>query len=675
LNIRSCPTAPIAKKSPTDTKVFGTKVQDDYRWLETDGAERDGWLKGQMSQTDCKLDSYPNHGAIKERLVEAFKSQKAAFQGDMQKGEGYSVQWSREAGAQYLRLTKFEDGSTDGEVVFDPADWPKGETLGWTTISPDKKFLAYGRVINGMDVGRMEIMDLKSGKIVRTLDGQDAQDPPTWAGNDDKLYFSAKEGYSGFLGYDISDDAITQKASGWLAPYGDIAEHDGNLLYTTNAPTYLDEEAIFINKNGVEMKTDIPVGRMSFSHRGNHLFINTTAEAPNGKVLMVDLTETIEGAPPSRVLIPETPGRNITGVTALENAVAVSYSEKYMPGLAIYDLDGNIVHEIPFGDPGYLSGVGADDDGNLEFTWSTPVQPAITKKFDTKTGELSVVKEQKIPGFNPEDFKVERRWYKSADGTEVPMTLAYKNDVEKDGENPAHIYVYGGFRSAVDPYFSATRIPFLEAGGVYAIAHVRGGDELGEEWHSQATGLNRTKVYDDVAGAARFLAEAGYSSAEHLSIEGASNGGLVAGVAVTRNPELFDAAISEVGLHDMVRYEELGGRSWNQEYGSITNEQEAHGLLSWSPYHNIRKGVKYPAVMVTTGKHDDRVDPAHSFKFAAKMQEVDSPERPVYLRVEENLGHGHGATDEQWADRYADQWAFLLSELTDDDSKDKAEAA
>jgi prolyl oligopeptidase len=668
VQIQACPTKPYTPKTPTTSQIFGQAVRDDYRWLENDSQERDRWIQGQMGRTDCQLDSYPNHAGIKARLMEALTSQNTAFKGDLLQGEGFAVQWTRDEGAQYSKLSRFDGKDGQGEVIFDPATWPEGETLGWSTLSPDKNYLAFGRVLNGMDVGRMEILDVRSGQVVRTMDGANATTAPTWAADDDKLYLSAKEGPSGFVAYDVSDNNILHKADGWLAPYGDVAEYKGNVLYTTNAPTYLDEAAVFIDAQGRELETGIPVGRMTFSSQGTNVFIQTTADAPNGQVLMLDMSESQSGVPATRVLIPESEGRSITGVTALQDAVAVSYTDQAMPGLAVYDLDGRIIHQVPLDEPGALSGVEADDQGNLKFKWSTLAQPLVTKKLDMKTGQVTPVSERRVPNFNPQDFKVERQWYTSADGTKVPMTLAYKKGTELNGENPAHIYAYGGFNTSIEPSFSTTRLPFLEAGGVYAIAHVRGGVELGENWHDQATGLNRHKVYEDIAGAARFLADAGYTSADHLSIEGASNGGLVAGVAATRYPELFDAVISEVGLHDMARYEQLGGESWNQEYGSIHKREEALGLLSWSPYHNVQAGKAYPAMMVTTGKHDDRVDPAHSFKFAAKMQEIETPERPVFLRVEESLGHGHGATDAQWADRYADQWAFLLSELTDQDS-------
>lgn len=667
MNIKACPTTPTTIKNPVIEKVFGKEVVDDYRWLEADQDEREQWLSDQVARTDCHVDSYPNHGQIKSRLLEVFASGKGASKGSMKEGDGFKFQWSRDEGAQNQKVTKFEGDDQTGKVIFDPNTWGKGETLGWSTTSPDNRYLAYGRVLNGMDVGRMEILDLKTGEVVRTLDGANATLEPTWAGNDDKLYFTAKRDHSGFSVYDVSEGQISQIAPQWLAPYGDVAEHQGNVVFTTGARKAYDEKAVYVSASGRVGTTELPDGRMSFDSHGTNVFVQTTAEAPLGRVLVMDMKQAGETAPVPREIVPEVAGRKINGIAALDNAVAISYSKNALPGLAVYDLDGNLVREVDLNGPGALSGVKGDEKGNLEFTWSTLAQPPITKKLDVKTGEISVVKETKIPNFNPEDFTVTREWYPSEDGTMIPITLAHKKDLELNGENPAHVYVYGGFRSGVDPYFSSTRLPFLEAGGVYAIAHVRGGDELGDAWHEQATKLNRTKVYDDVAGAAKFLASAGYSSAKHTSLEGASNGGLVTGVAITRNPELFDAAIAEVGLYDMMRYEELGGHSWSQEYGSVSKKDEAEGLLSWSPYHNVREGVDYPAVLVTTGAHDDRVDPAHSFKFAARLQEQQSVDRPVFLRVEDSLGHGHGATDEQWADRYADQWAFLLSELKDVD--------
>lgn len=668
MRIANCPIAPITPKLPNTVKVFGQEVRDDYRWLESDGAARDEWLKGQMERTDCHLATYPQHGELKARLMELFQAGNSAYEGAVLQGDGYSVQWQREEGSQHSKLLKTVDGEKEATAVFDPSTWPKGETLGWTTVSPDRRYLAYARVINGMDSGRMEVLDIASGDVIRQLEGARTTQAPTWSQTDDKLYFSASNGVPGFVSFDVSDNHVAQKSRHWLAPYGDIAEHDGTVLFTTNSPAYLQEDAILLKRDGTQVYTDIPTGRMDFASKGSHLFIQTTAEAPNGRVLMVDMSQVEAEGGKHKVLIPEVQGRRIAEIAALEDGVAVSYTDDFMPGLAVYDLEGNVVQQVRFEQPGVVTNLRTDDSGDLSFDWSSLVQPRITKKLDRKTGEVAVLKQAALPGHNPDDYVVERKWYTSEDGTRVPLTLAHKKGLEMDGSNPAHIYVYGGFNSAVDPEFSSTRLPFMEAGGVYVIAHVRGGSELGEEWHDQATGLNREKVYQDVAGAARFLAQESYTSAEHLSIEGASNGGLVAGVAVTRNPELFDAAVSEVGLHDMARYEELGGHYWNQEYGTIHKEDEAKGLLSWSPYHNVKEGVRYPAVLVTTGKHDDRVNPSHSFKFAARLQEMETPERPVYLRVEENLGHGHSATDEQWADRYADQWAFLLSELRDDDS-------
>lgn len=668
MRISACPTTPSTPKTPHPSQIFGQEVKDDYRWLEADSPTRDEWLKSQMDRTDCRLDSYPRHQEIKGRLLDLFRAGNRAYEGPLQQAEGYSVQWYREEGSQHHKLAKFVEGEPQKTIVFDPSSWPQGETLGWTSVSPDKKYLAYARVLNGMDSGRMEILDISSGEVVRTMEGANATQVPTWSQKDDKLYFSAGKGLPGFLSYDVSEDKATQMSRHWLAPYGDVAEHDGTVLFTTNAPAYLQEEAILVKRDGTQLYTDIPTGRMDFAVNGSNLYIQTTAEAPNGQVLMVDMSRAEAEGVKHRILIPEVEGRRIAEIAAVEDGVAVSYTDKFMPGLTVYDLEGKVKHEVKFEQPGVLSNLRTDEAGDLKFTWASLVQPDITKKLDVETGEVTVLSESKLPGHNPDDYVVERKWYTSEDGTKVPLTLAHRKGLQLDGTNPGHIYVYGGFNSAVDPAFSSTRLPFLEAGGVYAIAHVRGGSELGEEWHDQATGLNRPKVYGDVASAARFLAEEGYTSSNHLAVEGASNGGLVAGVAVTRNPELFDAAISEVGLHDMARYEQLGGVYWNQEYGTIEREEEAKGLLSWSPYHNVKSGVRYPAVLVTTGKHDDRVNPAHSFKFAARLQEAESPERPVYLRVEENLGHGHSATDEQWADRYADQWAFLLSELRDDDS-------
>lgn len=661
----ACPITPPTTKVPTKLEQSGQTFDDPYLALETESPEREQWIKDQTDRTRCHLDASPRREAIKQRLLEVLSSNDKEYKSVRLQGDGYELEWTKAKSQWNYVLNRIEGDQQT--VVFDPNSWPKGESLGTMAGSPDNRYLAYSRVINGMDTGKLEILDLKSGELVKVIDGFRTSDTPIWSGKDDKVYFSLKEGQAGFLAYDLSDDKIAQKGDRRLAYDGEVVERNGSVLYTANSTTYGAESVIYVGPDGKQISPSIPEGTASFSTYGANVFVKTNGQAPDGRVFHVQMEPQADGQPKVAEVVPHIEGRNIGSVAALTDGVAVSFIENGMPGLAVYGLDGALKQQVTTPEPGVYSAMKAGTDGSLSFNWSTLGQPTVQKKLDVTTGAITETGETMIPGFHPDDYRVERKLYTSTDGTQVPISIAHRKDLKLDGSNPAHIYVYGGFGTAIAPSFSETRIPFLEAGGVYAIAHVRGGGELGEDWHDQATGLNREKVYDDVAEAAKFLTEEGYTSPEHLSIGGSSNGGLVSAVAVTRNPELFDAAVIGVGLTDMARFEQLGGSSWAQEYGSMKDPEQAKALLSWSPYHNVNPNGSYPAVLIHTGKTDDRVRPAHSYKFAARMQEVENGARPAFLRVDEGQGHGHGKGHEALANTYADQWAFLLDELTDDD--------
>lgn len=626
-----------------------------------------------MARTDCHLDSYPKHKEIKARLLELLEPEKAkgTDKGYVSKrvpSDGFELQYIREPGQREFRIVRFaSEADQQGRVVFDPNTWPDGETLAWSQPSPNRRYLAFAKRVDGKDTGEMAVLDLKEQKTVLDLDSIRTTQHARWNEDSTKLYFRGPS--SGRLGLSVFDSErreVSRISKHTLGHYGEMVEHGGGVLFTSNGEKYGEETLRFVTPGGDERKLELPEGEMSFTQSGKNVFILTDGEAPNGQVLKADLELLSQGQPGIRSMIPNEPGRVIKKVARHGDTLAVNYDYNGSPGVAFYDSQGEQLRDFRSEVPGAFTVTGVKD-GWADLHWTSLIEKGVQKRLNLETGEVETVKISEVPGFNSDDYTVERKWYKSEDGTSVPMTIAHKKGLELNGQNPTHIYVYGGFNNSVYTGYQDTIVPFLEEGGVYAIAHVRGGNELGREWHEQAKGVNRHKVYEDVAGAAKFLSEAGYSSPDTLSVGGGSNGGLVTGVAVTRNPELFDAAVGDVGLYDMFRYESIGGQYWKEEYGSISNPEEGRSLMSWSPYHNVDEGKEYPAVLVTTGKNDDRVNPAHSYKFAARLQDAETADHPVYLRVDEHLGHGPGATPEEKADRYADQWAFLLSELTDGD--------
>ncbi len=673
MNIRACPVTPDTRRLDLTFESNGIKAKDDYNWLETDSESRQTWLRDQMTRTDCHLDSYPKHQQIKARLLELLEPEKAkgTDKGYVSKrvaSDGFELQYLRDPDQRDYRIVRFtSEADQKGEVVFDPNTWPDGETLAWSQPSPNRRYLAFAKRINGKDTGEMTILDLKEQKTVLELDSIRTTQHARWNEGGTKLYFrgpSSKQ--RGLSVFDSESQDVSRISKNTMSHYGEMAEHEGGVLFTSTGKKYGEETLRFVNPAGGEQKLELPDGEMSFTQSGKNVFILTDGQAPNGQILKADLEALTQGQPGISSMIPNEPGRVIKKVALHGETLAVNYDYNGSPGVAFYDSEGRQLQDFRSKVPGAFTVTGVKD-GSADLHWTSLIEKGVQKKLNLETGEVETVKESEVPGFDPDDYIVERKWYKSEDGTSVPMTVAHKKSLELNGQNPTHIYVYGGFNNSVYTGYQDTVVPFLEEGGVYAIAHVRGGNELGREWHEQAMGVNRHKVYEDVAGAAKFLSEEGYASSDTLSVGGGSNGGLVTGVAVTRNPELFDAAVGDVGLYDMFRYESIGGQYWKEEYGSISNPEEGRSLMSWSPYHNVDESKEYPAILITTGKNDDRVNPAHSYKFAARMQDAETADHPVYLRVDEHLGHGAGATPEEKADRYADQWSFLLSELTDGD--------
>jgi len=331
---------------------------------------------------------------------------------------------------------------------------------------------------------------------------------------------------------------------------------------------------------------------------------------------------------------------------------------------AVYDRQGRRENEITLPDPGTASGFGGQkQDTSVFYVFSSFNTPPTIYRYDIPTRKTTLFRAPEIPGFRSADYESKEVFYKSKDGTRVPMFLTYKKGLKRDGKNPTLLYGYGGFNVTLNPYFNTTLIAWLEQGGVYAQANLRGGGEYGETWHQAGTRLHKQNVFDDCIAAAEWLIQQKYTSAERLAVQGGSNGGLLVGAVINQRPDLFRAAIPQVGVMDMLRFQKFtAGAAWVADYGSSDDETQFRYLLRYSPLHNIREGVKYPATLVTTSDHDDRVVPAHSFKYAATLQAKASHERPVLIRIETNSGHGSSNLT-KGLEETADIYAFLFYNL------------
>jgi len=394
---------------------------------------------------------------------------------------------------------------------------------------------------------------------------------------------------------------------------------------------------------------------------GNELYFRTNNNASRNRLITIHM----DNPEPEhwREVIAEADDV-LDDVSLVGGRIVAEYMQDAWSVIKIFDLQGKVVGNVDLPGIGTASGFkGKADDPETFFSYSSFNAPGIISRLDVSTGEVNVFKAPEV-AFDPNNYVVEQVFYKSKDGTRVPMFISHHKDVVPDGVRPTMLYGYGGFNISLQPSFSTTRLAWMEMGGIYAVANMRGGGEYGEEWHKAGTKLQKQNVFDDFIAAAEYLIAEGYTSPEKLAIFGGSNGGLLVGAVTNQRPELFGAAIPAVGVMDMLRFQNFtAGRFWVDDYGSSEDPEEFAALLAYSPYHNVKEGTKYPAILITTADTDDRVVPGHSFKYAAAMQKAQGGDAPVLIRIETRAGHGAGVPTDKVIEEYADRWAFLVRNL------------
>jgi prolyl oligopeptidase len=394
---------------------------------------------------------------------------------------------------------------------------------------------------------------------------------------------------------------------------------------------------------------------------GPVLYFKTDLSAPRGRVITIDLRNPKRDA--WKEVIPQSDA-TLTDVDYVGGHLTTEYLRDAKSEARVYTTDGKLVRTIDLGGIGTAAGFGGrSSDTETFYSFASYATPPSIYRYDVATGERTLVFRAKV-AINPDDFTVKQVFFTSKDGTKVPMFITHKKNLKLDGNNPTLLYGYGGFNISQTPGFSISKMAWMQMGGVFAVANLRGGGEYGEEWHMAGTKLHKQNVFDDFIGAAEWLEKNGYTKPSKLAIQGGSNGGLLVGAAITQRPELFGAALPAVGVMDMLRFNRFtAGRFWVDDYGSSENAEEFKALYAYSPYHNIRKGMKYPPTLITTADTDDRVVPGHSFKFAAAIQEAQAGPAPVLIRIETRAGHGGGKPTSKQIEEIADQYAFLVKNL------------
>ncbi len=670
-------TYPQTKKVDTVDTYFGIEVEDPYRWLEDDLSEETGkWVTAQNEVTQAYLGQIEFRDNLKLRLKQLFDYERVTAPFNEGRYEYYYVN----DGLQNQNVLFRRDGEDNEEVFLDPNKFSEDGTisLASSSFTDDGSLFGYLISIGGSDWRKAIVMDTETKKIVEDTLHNIKFSGLSWKGNEGFYYSSYDKPKNGSelsaktqihklyyhkLGTNQADDVLI--FGGEENPYRYVGGYvtEDNRYLVIRAAVSTSGNKLFIKDlvNGSEIISideDIKTEESVLLTEGDRILLQTNFNAPNKKV--VETTILNPDTSTWKDVIPES--SNVLNATTGGGFVFANYLVDAKTEIKQFDTKGEQVRTIELPSIGSAYGFGGKaSEDFIYYTFTSFTYPSSIYKFDISTGNSELYKQPEID-FDPNDYITDQIVYKSKDGTEVPMFIVHKKGIELDGKNPTELYAYGGFNVSLRPTFSTSRIVWLENGGIYAQPSLRGGGEYGEEWHKAGTQMQKQNVFDDFIAAGEWLIANNYTSSDYLAIRGGSNGGLLVGATMTQRPDLAKVAFPAVGVMDMLRYHKFtAGAGWAYDYGTSEDSKEMFEYLrNYSPVHALKAGIEYPATMVTTADHDDRVVPAHSFKFAATLQELHAGNNPVLIRIETDAGHGAGTpiskTIEQIADRYAFAW-------------------
>lgn len=674
----------IAVNYPETTKVdtvdnyFGTEVKDPYRWLEDDRSpETEAWVKKQNETTFGYLENIPYRNDIKNRLEKLWNYEKvsAPFR------EGGYTYFYKNNGLQNQYVVYRKKGEEDAQVFLDPNTFSEDGTtsLAGLEFTKDGSLSAYLISEGGSDWRKAIVMNTETMEIVEDTLVDIKFSGISWKGNDG-FYYSSYDKPEGSelsaktdqhkvfyhkLGTPQSEDQLifggipTEKHR----YVGASVTEDGNYL-VISASVSTSGNKLFIRNledpNGllIPIVEDTDSDNYIIENVGSKLYIVTNRNAPNQKIVTVDAKNP---SPENwEDFIPET--ENVLSPNTGGGYFFAEYMVDAISKVFQHDYEGNLVREVELPGVGSASGFGGKkDEKEFYFSFTNYNTPGTSYKYNVDTGEYEQYWKPDID-FNPEDYESKQVFYPSKDGTKIPMIITHKKGIELNGKNPTILYGYGGFNVSLTPSFSIVNAVWMEQGGIYAVPNLRGGGEYGKKWHNAGIKTKKQNVFDDFIAAAEYLIDNKYTSKEYLAIRGGSNGGLLVGATMTQRPDLMQVALPAVGVMDMLRYHTFtAGAGWAYDYGTSEESEEMFNYLKgYSPVHNVKEGTAYPATLVTTGDHDDRVVPAHSFKFAAELQEKQEGDNPTLIRIETNAGHGAGTPVSKTIEQYADIFGFTL---------------
>jgi prolyl oligopeptidase len=668
---------PQTKKVDQKDIYHGVEVADPYRWLEDDRSEETGeWVKAQNKVTDAFLSQIPYRKQLQDRLEKVFNYPK--YSAPTEKG-GWYYFYKNDGLQNQSVLYRQKEINGKSEIVLDPNKLSEDGTTGLKQFSLDKegKYAAYALSKGGSDWMDIFVMDMKTLKPLNDKIEWVKISGIAWQG--DGFYYSR---YPKPEGSALA--AKNENHQVWFHKIGTLQADDKlvyedaanpqqfNIVYTLEDEKYafltisdrgkgLDGNSIYFKEKGADKFTPI-VSEITnstysvFYNVGDKFYVSSNDNAPNEKVLTYTAA-TKKWAD----LLPEKP-EPLQSVNSAGGKLFVSYLKDVTTHVYVYDLNGKLENEVQLPGVGTAGGFGGKaKDKSVFYTFTSFTFPPTIYSYDIASKKSSLFRKPEVD-FNSEDFETKQVFYASKDGTKIPMFITYKKGLKLDSKNPTLLYGYGGFNVSLNPAFSPLLIPFLEQGGVYAQANLRGGAEYGEAWHEQGMKLKKQNVFDDFIAAGEYLIANKYCDSEHLALRGGSNGGLLVGAVINQRPDLAKVAIPQVGVMDMLRFQKFTiGWNWIADYGSADNAEEFKVLYGYSPLHNIKSGVNYPATLVTTADHDDRVVPAHSFKYAAELQEKAGKDskNPLLIRIDTNSGHGASNTKKN-IELTADIYGFIL---------------
>jgi prolyl oligopeptidase len=674
---------PKPRKADQVDDYHGVKVADPYRWLEdADSPESRAWIDAENKITNAYLSSIPQRDAIKARLTELWNYER--FGTPFKVGKHYL--YTKNDGLQNQSVWYITDSLSDpGRVFFDPNKLAADGTaaLSGSSFTDDGKLWAYGVAVAGSDRTEWKVMDVDTGKLLSDGLSPNRQGGVSWLHDNSGFFYNRFPQLQG--GTELKGNTFNQKL--YFHKLGTpqsedvlVYERPDDKEFFISAGVSEDGKWLIINvgkgtspKNMVYFKslespnsTIQPVvdnmdANYSFiGNDGSKFYFSTDKDSPRGKIVSVDA---LKPSGSWKVIVPEA-ADTLQNVDFINNQFVLNYLKDAYTQIRIVDTTGKAVRDVKLPGIGSAGGFGGKRyDTETFYSYSSYNAPPTIYRYDMKTGESTVFRQAKVK-FNPDDYEVKQVFYNSKDGTKVPMFVVHKKGLKLDGNNPTLLYGYGGFNIPSTPGFSVGRIVWLEMGGVYAVANIRGGSEYGESWHEAGTKLKKQNVFDDFIGAAQYLIDQKFTRPEKLAIQGGSNGGLLIGAVLNQRPDLFGAALPAVGVMDMLWFPKFTiGWAWTSDYGSPDDPDEFKAIYAYSPLHNIKPGTKYPATLITTADHDDRVFPAHSFKYAATMQAAQAGPAPVLIRIETRAGHGAGKPTSKVIEENADIYAFLVKSL------------